>query len=92
MTESARPPVTLLAFHVLLAGAASTVRVTGAQAASRIAGAGSAKETGRWERVQSESSPSSLEFPHPSPSPRGPGGRLAQEPAPGYTVPTLLKK
>ena len=59
------PPVTQAAFHVLLAGAAPTVGITGAQAARRIAGTGSVKDTGQEEGVQQEpqsgNRPSSLE-------------------------------
>lgn len=51
-TRAAHPPVTQSAFHILFAGAAPAVGVTGTQAASRIAGAGPAKKTGRGEGVQ----------------------------------------
>ena len=61
---SVHPPVTQAAFHVLFAVAAPTAGITGAQAAHRIAGTGSAKETGQEEGVQRESSRVGIAHPH----------------------------
>lgn len=61
---SVHPPVTQAAFHVLFAVAAPTAGITGAQAARRIAGTGSAKETGQEEGVQRESSRVGIAHPH----------------------------
>lgn len=52
ITGSVHPPVTQVAFHILFAGTAATAGITGAQAASGIAGTGSAKERGQEESVQ----------------------------------------
>lgn len=88
---SVHPPVTQAAFHVLLAGAAPTAGITGAQAARGIAGTGSVKETGQEEGVQQElqsgNSPFSLEGISLSfPMHERTGGRLTQGPAPWFLL------